>query len=90
MVIFNVDRVTVSVDIEFMRFNVERAMSLVEASPLKRAAIANACGVKVETLTKYLNGHTDPSRPVVMHLARVLEVVEAELWIEGSHVKEAV
>lgn len=87
--IINVDKMTVIVDIESMKFNTGKAKILVESSRLKRAAIADECGVEVTTLTHYLNGHAVPGRPVVKLLAQTLEVPETELWLDNEDKKSA-
>lgn len=72
-----------------MTFNREKAKQLVLGSKLKRSAIAEECGVETTTITRYLNGHADPSLAVVKHMARVLNVPVTEIYAEPDPKQEA-
>jgi len=63
-----------------MKFDHEKAKMLAEEAPLKRSYLASQCGIQTSTLTRYLNGHSEPSKAVVMLMAQDLRVPEADLW----------
>ena len=65
-----------------MKFDHGKAKLLVEAAPLKRSYLASQCGIQTSTLTRYLNGHSDPSKAVVILMAQFLKVPEETLWAQ--------
>jgi transcriptional regulator with XRE-family HTH domain len=68
-------------------FNHTKAKQLVEASKLKRSAIASEATIKDSTLVRYLNGEGNPSPSVVRLLAKTLEVDESELLTQTNDQK---
>jgi transcriptional regulator with XRE-family HTH domain len=72
-----------------MRFNFIRAKELVEASDLKRSAVAKHCRLTDDTLTQYLNGHgSGPSKLRAELMAEILEVPLSEIWDERAETQK--
>ena len=71
-------------------WNPARAKKLIELRGRTRRWVARQCGVEPKTFNHYLAGKRNPSMPVLMLMAQVLETTVQDLWPDMDEAGEEI